>query len=210
MRQTETHVLIVDDEPEIRELFKETLEASGHACHMSANGDSALSVLATQPVDLALVDITMPGMSGFTLFEHIKERWPNTAVIFVTAMDNVAVGVDNLKQGAYDYLVKPVSQDRLDKAVEEVLTRRDASLHDRWQIDQRARELSALNRLFQRHLDDEAAIYESQMSMMDRLQILAEHANDLARHADALYELVQSGPVPDRPGAPESESDDQR
>ena len=123
-----SHILIVDDEEEIRRLFHESLEDSGHACISSPGGSSALEVLATEQIDLVVVDITMPGMSGLTLFEHIKESYPDVAVIFVTAMDDISLAVQSLKDGAYGYLAKPVTLKRLNQEVNEALEKRSATL----------------------------------------------------------------------------------
>ena len=125
MQEAKTHVLVIDDEPDIRELFSESLEEEGYVCFAAASGNEALQVLDAQGVDVAVVDIIMPGMSGLTLFEHIKDRHPYVAVIFVTAMDDVDIAVRNLKDGAYDYVLKPVTLRRLKEAVREVLDRRD-------------------------------------------------------------------------------------
>ena len=130
MRYHKSHILVVDDEYEIRYVFKESLEESGYACHVASSGDAALQVLATETVDLALVDIMMPGMSGLTLFERIMERYPDVAVIFITGMNDVNIAVRHLKHGACDYLVKPVTLGRLKQAVEETLDKRNAMLGD--------------------------------------------------------------------------------
>ena len=121
MEDLGTHILIVDDESEIRDIFSERLEAMGYVCFAAPNGEAALQVMATERVDLALVDLRMPGMSGQVLFEHMVAQYRDIAVIFVTAMDDVDIAVRNLKLGAHDYLVKPVPLRRLRKAIEEAL-----------------------------------------------------------------------------------------
>ena len=118
------NVLIVDDEDDVRTLYQGFLEDLGHNCHTASNAYEALDILATEAVDVALVDITMPGMSGLTLFDRMNERHPSVAVIFVRAMDDTAIAVANLKQGAYGYLIKPVTLARLELSVEEALDRR--------------------------------------------------------------------------------------
>ena len=124
METLRTHILVVDDEEEIRDLYKDSLEESGHVCHGAANGNAALELRDTEVVDLMLLDITMPGMNGLTLFQHVKELHPGVGVIFVTAMDDVSIAVDYLKVGACDYLVKPVSLKHLKRAVEDALDNR--------------------------------------------------------------------------------------
>ena len=75
MRTTNAHILIVDDEEGLVETFREALEVSGYSCYTALGGEAALDVLAAESIDLALVDIMMPGMSGLTLFPP-HERAP--------------------------------------------------------------------------------------------------------------------------------------
>ena len=161
-----THILVVDDEEGVRELFKLNLVDVGYACHAASSGEAALEVLDTKPVEMALVDIMMPRMTGLSLFQHIRERYPDVAVVFITAVDDLNLAVKNLKDGAYDYLVKPVTRARLQQVVEETLDRRRAVLEERQhhglleeqtviqteELEAKARELGALNRMIQSEL----------------------------------------------------------
>ena len=130
LKRAKSRILIVDDEEEIRGLFKETLEESGYTCFSASGGNAALQALAAEEVEVVVTDIMMPGMSGLTLFEHIQERYPDIAVIFVTAMDDVSLAVQKLKAGAYSYLVKPVTLRRLKQEVREALDKRSATIHE--------------------------------------------------------------------------------
>jgi DNA-binding NtrC family response regulator len=113
VEHTGKRILIVDDEEGIRDLLKDNLEARGYVCSTAPNGDAALEILAAEPADLALIDIMMPRMTGLSLFQHLTELHPDTAVVFITAIDDVSVAVEHLKKGAYDYVCKPVSRARL-------------------------------------------------------------------------------------------------
>ena len=182
-------ILVVDDEEGLRDLYKETLEGCGYACRTAPSGQAALEVLPEHPVDLLLLDILMPKMNGMTCFEHIRESYPDLAVIFVTAMDNVAVGLHTIRAGAYDYLVKPVTSRRLEQAVERVLAKRDSLLAERRQrelldeeqtqrLDQREREIAALNQLFQRHLNRHFAVVEAHRNILDGLSTMLGRQRD--------------------------------
>ena len=79
MRRSETKILVVDDEQQVRDLFCESLGEAGQTCFSAAGGKEALGILAKEDIDLVIIDIIMPGMSGLSLFEHIKDRHPDVA-----------------------------------------------------------------------------------------------------------------------------------
>ena len=135
----------------------------GYACHTASSGHGALEVLSTHAVDLVLLDIMMLAMTGLSLFQRLEERHPDVAVMFVTGVDDITLAVEHLKGGAYDYLVKPVSQRRLLQAVEESLEKHRARLraerhrthleelvlNQSRALQNRVREVHALNRMIQ-------------------------------------------------------------
>ena len=131
MSYPDTHILIVDDEPDIRALFELSLGEKGYKCHTAANCHVALEVLTGEPVQVALVDVRMPGLNGIILHQLIQENYPDVAVVFITGVDSVDTAVGLLKCGAFDYLVKPVTLARLHQVVEEALDRRNSSLEQR-------------------------------------------------------------------------------
>ncbi|MBI4911093.1 MAG: sigma-54-dependent Fis family transcriptional regulator [Acidobacteria bacterium] len=110
-------ILIVDDEPVVRESLEQWFGDEGYAVHAASNGKEALNALAAQPYDLALLDIKMPGMDGMELQGRIKEADPELPVIVMTGYASVETAVRALKQGAYDYITKPVDPDELSHAV---------------------------------------------------------------------------------------------
>jgi len=166
MQFPDARILIVDDEEGIRDLFRENLQQRGYRCHTAPDGTAALELLTLEEYHLAIVDMMMPGMSGISLFEHIRQSWPNLAVIFVTAVDKLGLAVDHLKKGAYDYIVKPVNRRTLAQAVEDALAKRQTLLQDGGRLtalveetakqatllQAREMELQALNRMFQAEL----------------------------------------------------------
>ena len=89
-------ILIVDDFENSLLLFKQGLEEKGYVCHTAASGSAALEVLATEAVDLALIDVMMPGMTGLSLFQRLKELYPQLAVIFITGVDDLDLAVEHL------------------------------------------------------------------------------------------------------------------
>jgi putative two-component system response regulator len=100
-------ILIVEDEEPIRRSLVRLLEKVGYTCAAAANAAEARQLLATQPFDLMLCDVTMPGESGFSLLAHAHETRPDLAVIMVTAIDSPSSTEPAARHGAYGYIVKP-------------------------------------------------------------------------------------------------------
>jgi response regulator RpfG family c-di-GMP phosphodiesterase len=111
-------VLIVDDENAVRDLMKRWLESGGYSVTSASNAEEALGRLETAaPPAVALCDIRMPGRDGLWLAERIRQRYPETAVIMATGVQDVGPAVESLRQGVIDYLTKPFGRDRLREAV---------------------------------------------------------------------------------------------
>lgn len=99
-------ILIADDEADIREVLRLYLENAGFQVVEAADGQEALDILATQPIDLCLLDIMMPKVNGYELLRKLRETAP-TPVILISAKGQDAERVIGLDLGADDYLVKP-------------------------------------------------------------------------------------------------------
>jgi DNA-binding response OmpR family regulator len=99
-------VLIVEDDSTLRELLFE-LFSEQYSCSAAQTADEALSRLDSERFDVVLTDISMPGMSGLELLGHIKQRWPETAVIIVSGIRDKEYAEGLLRMGAFDFLVKP-------------------------------------------------------------------------------------------------------
>lgn len=128
--QQET-VLIVDDEAAIRKLTCQKLSKEGYLCEEVNDAEQVLNMLATSPIALVILDIKMPGKSGMELLPEIKSGFPDTAVIMATAVTEVNVAIQCLKQGADDYLCKPFNLEELSLAVKRALEKRRLQLEIR-------------------------------------------------------------------------------
>ena len=104
---TGVRVLVADDEPSIRYVLRETLEAEGYEVTDVDSGEAALAALAEAPHQLAFLDIRMPGPSGLELLERLQALGSDTAVVIITAQNTFENAVEAMKHGALDYLVKP-------------------------------------------------------------------------------------------------------
>jgi putative two-component system response regulator len=121
-------VLVVDDEPTIRELIQRCLELEGYTCTTAPTAEVALQRLGEERFALLVSDIHMPGMSGMELLAVVREIYPDLAVLMVTGVDDRRVGIQALKLGAYGYLIKPFDVNELAINVANALERRRLAL----------------------------------------------------------------------------------
>ena len=102
-------ILIVDDEPRIRDLIREHLQFAGYTCAEAGDGTQALSELSNGGIDLVILDIMMPFMDGMTCLREMRTRKIMTPVIMLTARSEEYDKLSGLEGGADDYVVKPFS-----------------------------------------------------------------------------------------------------
>lgn len=109
----EAKILIVDDEPDFLRLLKRLIRAEIPECEVltAESGSKAVDFLNQQEVDVACIDVRMPDMDGFELLAFIRSNFPLTTVIMVTAYGCIEVAVRAIKEGAYDFITKPLEQD---------------------------------------------------------------------------------------------------
>ena len=120
-------ILIVDDEPRIRELIHEHLQYSGYICEEAGDGSAALAQLSGGGFDLVILDLMMPFMDGMTCLREMRARHINTPVIILTARGEEYDKLAGLESGADDYVVKPFSPRELVARVKARLRRRQAA-----------------------------------------------------------------------------------
>ncbi len=116
-------ILIVDDEPDVREVLEEYFVAHGYAAHRAASASDARAIAAQHSIDLALLDISMPGEDGLSLARHLRERYPRIAVVMLTSAGTVVDRIVGLEVGADDYVAKPFDPRELLARVKSVLRR---------------------------------------------------------------------------------------
>src|SRR5258708_5021557 len=102
-------ILIVEDEAKMRRLLELNLGEDGFKTLSAADAESGLQLLASQPIDLVLTDLKLPGMSGLELLQTIKQQNAALPVVVMTAFGSVETAVDAMKAGATDYVLKPFS-----------------------------------------------------------------------------------------------------
>ena len=116
-RSSDIRILIADDELIVRQSLQNWFREEGYSVEVAESGKEALEKLTQGLWDIFLLDIKMPGMDGLELQRKIKEVHPNATIIIMTAYASVETAVEAMKQGAYDYIVKPFDPDDLEHLV---------------------------------------------------------------------------------------------
>lgn len=135
-------IMIVDDEEIIRESLYHWFKRYGHVVETAASGLEALEKLEKSPFEVMFVDIKMPGMDGIDLLGRVKEEYPDTIVIIITAYGSIDTAVKSMKLGASDYLLKPFKPDQLSLMLEKIANQRKLASEYRYVKSQ----LAALTR----------------------------------------------------------------
>lgn len=120
---TGAHILVVDDEVNIRGALVTLLEKKGHHVRGAGTGEEALEELNAAAADLVMTDLKMPGIGGMEFLRRLKEKWPETEVVVMTAYGSIDTAVEAMRCGAYDYLTKPIDRERFPIVVEKALER---------------------------------------------------------------------------------------
>jgi cyclic di-GMP phosphodiesterase len=123
--------LVVDDEPRLRQVLVHLMRNDGFHCFEASNGVEAIEILERQPVTLVMSDMRMPRMDGIELLRQVRSRWPDTAVVMITAVADVEVAVSCLAIGAMDYLTKPFHLEEVRARVGQALEKRRLILENR-------------------------------------------------------------------------------
>jgi DNA-binding NtrC family response regulator len=120
---TPVRILVVDDEQHVRNSLATWFREDGYEVSVAAGGKEALAALAREGTNILLVDIKMPGMDGLELQRKVRELAPDATIIIMTAYASVETAVQALKEGAYDYIVKPFDPESVSRLVRKAAER---------------------------------------------------------------------------------------
>jgi two-component system, OmpR family, response regulator len=123
MSTPEATLLVVEDEENIRELLSTSLRFAGFAVHAAADGTAALRMAAENDIDLAVMDVMLPDMDGFTVTRRLREQGRTVPIVFLTARDSLDDKVKGLTVGGDDYVTKPFSLEEVVARIRAVLRR---------------------------------------------------------------------------------------
>ena len=170
-------ILVVDDEPDVREVLEECFAGRGYSVLGADSAGAAKAIAAKQPIDVAVVDVHMPGEDGLSLARHLRERYTRTAVVMLTSAATVVDRIVGLEMGADDYVPKPFDPRELLARVRSVLRRTSAAARadigaEKVRIGRCVLELDA-----HRLTDEKGAEVPMSSLEFDLLKALAEHPN---------------------------------
>ncbi len=113
--------MVVDDELFVRELLLEFLSSEGYEVSLADSGEKAVKLMQSEPADVVLVDLKMPGIDGIETLRQIKKTAPNTLSIVMTGYPTIDSSIEALRCGAHDYVVKPFKLNDLKSSIERAL-----------------------------------------------------------------------------------------
>jgi len=170
-------ILIVDDEAEMREVLDEYFVAQGYATLSAENAVAARSLVARHPIDLALLDVNLPGEDGLSLARHLRERYARIAIVMLTCASAVVDRVVGLEVGADDYVPKPFDPRELLARVKSVLRRTSSDRRADAGAEQVRIGRCVLDLAAHRLLDEAGQDVPMSPLEFDLLKALARHPN---------------------------------
>ncbi len=159
-----TKILVVDDELILRESLAGWLERDGHDVDKAESGEQALEKIKNIRYDILLVDIKMGGISGLEVLKKVKENDPDVAVVMITAYGSISTAIEAIKNGAYDYLLKPFDPGELGVLIEKIIEH----------------QAQARENLFLKEEYKERTRFESMIGQSMAMQEIFDMINDVA------------------------------
>ena len=118
------NVLIVEDHERLREQLGQFFEQEGYRVTTAKCGEEGIAKLADDRFAIVVSDVKMPGMDGFQLARHIRDKYPDTDIILITAFGNIKQAVEAMKLGASDYITKPFQPEAIRMVSEKLIEKR--------------------------------------------------------------------------------------
>ena len=151
-------ILVVDDEEAMRESLNDWLKEDGYEVGLAAGGREAIDMVRDEPWEVILLDLKMPGMDGLETLKHLKEVRPEAEILMMTAYATVDTAVQAMKEGAFDYLVKPFDPDEIEILIKKIVKQKELilenillrkKLEERYQFDEIIGKSDAMQQIFE-------------------------------------------------------------
>jgi response regulator RpfG family c-di-GMP phosphodiesterase len=182
------HVVVVDDEPQIREILSTVLRREGYRVTTHGDPAEALAAVGRDPADLLLTDFKMPGMNGLELVEAARRAAPSLGAVLITAYASVETALQALRGGVDDYLVKPFRLDEVRRVVDRVLAARRLEGRGQVALLEARDENEALRR---QRFEAQRALQEAERDLGRSRRALERRVRDL-EFASELTDLLAS------------------
>jgi putative nucleotidyltransferase with HDIG domain len=191
----ELRALVVDDEASICALLSEKLARAGFKCRCATSGEEALTLLQGNTYDLVISDLRMPGMSGLELLDEVSRKYPHSAFLMATGEADVRTGVEAMKKGASDYLVKPFQLEEVISRVQQALEKKRLELevasyrrHLEEMVEQRTRQLQAALKRVELTYDETLEALGAALDLRD--DETAGHSRRVSRYCLAMAKTM--------------------
>ncbi len=201
-------ILFVDDEQDLRNIMKFELPRMGHEVVLCEDGQAALKALGSQTFDAAIVDLLMPGLSGWDVIEHIKKVSPETEIIISTAHGDMESAIHAVRAGAYDFLRKPCKLFEISATLKRIadkrtLTNKTIALESRLKALEGSPDLIGRTpeMLRVKKLCEKIAPTDSSVLILGETgtgkELVARRIHDLSKRAHMPFVAVNCGALPD-------------
>jgi PAS domain S-box-containing protein len=183
-------ILIVDDEKPAQNLLKRIFEKEGYSCETASNAGDARRLLEGGVYQLVLCDIRMPGESGLDLVRHVQKKYPDTAVVMVTAVDDPKEAKAALEIGVYGYLIKPFESNQMLICVENALRRRKLEIKERRRRNELERAIQERTAEYQEVIRKLQVIEKDLRESEEKFRVAVEYSNDgvaIAKEGKRIY-----------------------
>ena len=191
---TQSTILIVEDDMDLREALGDTLRMAGYNVELVQDGRLALAALEHSEPAMVITDIQMPRMDGHELLKHIKQRWPEMPVMLMTAYGSIQKAVEAMRDGAVDYLAKPFEAEVLINMVGRYVsqTTNDSS-HEFIMADEKSKKLAETAR---RVAATDATVMICGDSGTGK-EVLAHYIHDHSARAENSFIAINCAAIPD-------------
>jgi len=182
------HILVVDDEPGIREMLTTWLDSAGYQSSAAADAVEALAAMERYPADVALLDLALPGKDGVWLARQLRDAQRDTALIMVTGLQRFDAAVEGMRLGVMDYLLKPFSRRQLLESVTRAVEWRQSTLRQQAELDTLRREIHGNSRALAEAFQE--LRHASSGALQSLLVTLDTRNPDASAHAKRVAEMA--------------------
>ena len=201
------NILIVDDEEVLRDVLSSLSRQEGHEPICAGSGEEALKILAEEDIDLVLLDLMLPGMTGREVLNQIRTQDPDQTVVVITAFSSIDGAIEAMKEGAFHYISKPFKNEEVVHTMRSALERRQLEAENR-ELKQRLRDRNGFERIIGKSKQIEQVFDLIRLAAPSKSNILilgdsgtgkelvakAIHTN--SRRQDGPFVTVNSGSMP--------------